>query len=121
MTNETCQALAATVWTPEKAAQERIAIAALWRIYGDAETEHQETMQMLRGDGCPADVLAQTTATIIRIVIQKSRNEIPASVIAPALEILEGLAELAQVAGVFEHDDAVMSLARQRVREKLTN
>ncbi len=107
--------------TPERIAQEQLVIDAMHVIYDDAT--HDRTMQMLRVAGRPSDVLAQATATIIRDVCQCRDCFSPDATLPAGQQVLEMLAELARVAGVFdvEYDRAEMDLARQMVIGKLTN
>lgn len=93
---------------------QRVVLAAGKVIYENDAT-HQAVMQMLQSGGEPDAALANTAATVIRQLYDKSGRTMPETVVLPAaMQVIAMLAELAQAAGLFRVDKGVMMRAAQR-------
>lgn len=98
----------------EEQAMTSVLNAALKTIYDDAS--HPRIMAALQKGKRPDQALASVATSILLEIDRQARGRIPETVILPgAVAIVGMLAEVAQSAGLFEVDDAVLAAAGQQV------
>ena len=102
--------------TPEEQqAYEKVVLAGMSVLYDDKTRDKVLTAIKSGGDD-PAKALAKMAQMIITQLDEKSKGTIPETVLLPAAaEILEHTAELAQVAGIAQVDDATLGQAGQHL------
>lgn len=95
----------ANVTPAEQAAYEKVVLAGLRVIYDEAT--HDKIMAFLDAAD-PATSLGRLAATILIELDRRADNQIPETVILPAaMELMDALAELANVSGKFEVTEVV--------------
>lgn len=98
---------------------EKIELASMAVLYDDKT--HPQIMQMLESQkDDPAKAIAGVTSLVITQLDEQSGWQIPEQLVLPSAEkIMDKVAELGELAGLFQVDDTVMQAAAQEVMTDL--